>query len=118
MWKPSELGTLILSREFQLEREKTDSSVVRLFVGAPLQAPATEDDSSWFCPFQIEGLSDKPRFEYGRGWDSMDAMVWALRLAGDFLPHMAEKAGGQLSWIGYSQGEVNLVFGPHREKVE
>jgi hypothetical protein len=58
-----------------------------------LGTPRPYDDDEWECPFRIKG-SGIDTVEYGRGVDSMQALVTAL----DGIRAMLDETGLSLSW--------------------
>ncbi|MEV6559774.1 hypothetical protein AB0M22_28915 [Nocardia sp. NPDC051756] len=85
-----DIGQAIGTRELGSER-----GPVSVEVGMPLQM---HDDvpAAWMCGVQITGMRPEPLIIWAPGVDSMDALISALRMAGDRL----SLSGLHLTWNG------------------
>ncbi|MFI5777047.1 DUF6968 family protein [Nocardia sp. NPDC051570] len=74
-----DIGQVIATRELGSER-----GPVSVEVGAPRRMPV-EDRPAWMCGMRITGMRPEPLVLWAPGVDSMDALITALRMAGDQL---------------------------------
>ena len=106
MWRPRALGIVIAERTLKLERPGGRATPVQVKFGRPVRAPRPERGDPWWCPVNISGLG-KRRLEQVPGQDSLQALTLAMELVGRVLPVEADRAGGQLQWLGERE---SLVF--------
>jgi len=95
--RPTELGEVIAEREARFEVAGGSRAVVLRF-GRPIYPPSPEEGDPWWCPLQIEGLGSE-EIKPIAGYDSLQALLLALRFVRDYLPAEAARAGGRVYWI-------------------
>lgn len=76
--------------------EGTDCTVT-VQLGPPRRGPG---DTSWYCPYRIKGIPDKPDLQmYGAGEDAVAAIIYALANIGAGLNYQEKDRLG-LNWFG------------------
>ena len=100
-----DVGNVIAERELEI----TDGRTVRVLIGQP--QPFPDDGGSFYCPYQILGISNKnirytENVRYMGGVDSVQALVLTLQAVGAELYTSDEARAGTLTWLG----QRNLGF--------
>jgi hypothetical protein len=75
--------------------EGTDCTIM-VQLGSPRRGPG---DTSWYCPYRIRGIPDKPDLQmYGAGEDAIEAIIAALAIIGAELNYRQKERLG-LNWF-------------------
>jgi len=89
---------IIASRDLVWTRGDGSQSTARVNVGQPLPRVNLEREiEDWYCTTQIVGLGDD-RVRTVFAVDAIQALVFALRLAGVVVSASAPGVAGQLDW--------------------
>jgi hypothetical protein len=104
-----EMGTIVAKRI--LKRPDGSESEVQVLIGQPVQRYGPNNDAQdWYCPVQIRGIGDdKVRAAFGE--DSLQALYFALILAGQMIKASVPGRKGKLTWYGVP----NFGFPAHAE---
>jgi hypothetical protein len=109
MWRPTELGTIVAERTFDLLRGSKRLGRVRIRFGLPVQQPNPDPGAPWFCPFHVAGAGIDS-FRAVAGDDSLQSLLLALELATTTVPSEAHRLRAEAQWL---KDEERIIFARH-----
>jgi hypothetical protein len=90
----TELGDVILERDFEAWDADGNRRPVKLRIGRPFQVTDSNGQIMWRCPFQVLGVG-RERIEKAPGFDSVDATLNALLMVEhnfrSYIPRYAQR---------------------------
>lgn len=92
LWKPKSIGDVIAEREVTLTRPSGRKARLRVRFGRPVRRDKASADDPWWCPVEVNGAG-LDSFRPVAGSDSLQALVLALELVAEVLPHEIQRAG-------------------------